>query len=111
MAVNVTDTVPSPVPLAPLPIVIQPRSDAAVQAQCEGADTDKDALPAVAGNESDVVERVKVQVAGGVGCVGDLLWHAQTASSATQVINTRAAVRRIATSGGITSKPAATADA
>jgi hypothetical protein len=64
-AVTVTATLPDPVPLAPLPMVIHPRSDAAVHAHEGPVVTLTDEVPPEAPNASDDGESVKVQDAGG----------------------------------------------
>src|SRR5687768_1945880 len=60
-------TVPFPVPLAPLVMDIQLRSEVAVQAHWLAVVTPTDAEPPAAGTESVVVESVKVHAGGGGG--------------------------------------------
>jgi hypothetical protein len=57
-AVTLTLTAPFPVPVAPLAIVIQPLSDAAVQLQWPAAVTVTEFDPPDAANDSAEVERV-----------------------------------------------------
>ena len=57
-AVTLTLTAPFPVPVAPLAIVIQPLSDAAVHVQWLAAVTVTEFDPPAAANDSEEVERV-----------------------------------------------------
>jgi hypothetical protein len=82
-----TLTVPDPVPLEPLVIDIQARSEVAVHAHPDAVVTATEPVPPSAANESEGVESVMPQ-AGGVGCVGDFSQPSEVTQTTTSRANT-----------------------
>jgi hypothetical protein len=79
---TVTLTVPAPLPLAPLVMDIQPRSDVAVHVQWLAALTVTELEPPDASNDRDDAESAYVH-GPGVGSVGELLLQPSAAAAST----------------------------
>jgi hypothetical protein len=110
-AVRATATEPGPLAAAPLVIVIQPRSEAAVHAHAAVVETATEPVDAVAPNVNDVGDSVKAQDAGGgVGSTGDLPSQAPAITRTANGSAMRQALRGIAVSAaeGATALPART---